>query len=180
MNRYINLLSSSDQKDIRLEKVNAALLNSYFWLGLSLLALIALLCGGRFFLKFEISQMQDKIALQQQAVSTEQNQKLKKQLNDFNARLRNLVNLDEHQALWSEAVINFARLVPKDVAIDSFIADRQTGRIKIAGQAKTRESVLQLRNNLLGSEYFRDVNFPLSNLTRATNVNFRYNFFINE
>lgn len=156
------------------------MLNSYFWLGLSLVVLIALLAGGRFFLKFEISQMQDKIQLQQQAVSTEQNQKLKKQLNDFNARLKNLVNLDEHQALWSEVVINFARLVPTDVAIDSFIADRQTGRIKIAGQAKTRESVLQLRNNLLGSEYFRDVNFPLSNLTRATNVNFRYNFFINE
>lgn len=179
MKKYINLLSPEDQKDVRLEKTNTALLKFYFWGGLSLVLLFAVLFAGRFYLSFEISQIKDRIAVQQQAVSTEENQKLKKQLGDFNTKLKNLVNLDEHQALWSEVVINFARLVPGDVAIDSFTADRQTGKIKIAGFAKTRESVLQLRDNLLESEFFKDVNFPLSNLTRPTNVNFRYAFFVN-
>ncbi|MEK9180667.1 MAG: PilN domain-containing protein [Patescibacteria group bacterium] len=176
---YINLLPKEDQKEVVLEKINSKVLNFFLWIFVSLAIIAALFVAARFYLKFELQTTTDQIALQQQVVSKEENQKLKNQLVEFNNHLSNLIILSEHHALWSEIVTEFARLVPVEVAVDSFVADRKTGNIKISGFAKNREAILLLRKNLLSSEYFLDVNFPLSNLTRPTDANFNYSFYIN-
>jgi Tfp pilus assembly protein PilN len=178
MKLYTNLLSLEDQQNIRLEKATALLFNFFLWVVLSLLMLLVFMIAGRFYLISELSSVETRIELQKQTVSQSENQQLKNTLNEFNTHLANLVNLEKHQGQWSEVLIEFARLVPKDVAVDSFTGERQTGRIRITGFAKTRESVLRLRQNLLDSGNFTDVNFPLSNLVKPTDLNFNYTFFV--
>ena len=178
MKLYTNLLAKEDQKDIRLEKATAAVLNFFIWVVMSLIILAVFIIAGRIYLTSELSTTETKIDLQKQVVSQDENQQLKKTLDEFNTHLLNLVNLDEHQGQWSEVLISFARLIPKDVSIDSFTAERETGRIRISGFASSRESVLQLRQNLLAAADFTDVNFPLSNLVKPTNLSFNYTFFV--
>jgi len=112
--------------------------------------------------------------------STPENQELKQKLIEFNTHLDNLEKLSDSHAVWSEVVIELARLVPQDMVIDSFLANRETGQISVTGFAKLRDSILDFRKNLLESEYFEDVNFPLANLVKPTDANFRYNFFVKE
>lgn len=178
MKFYTNLLAKEDQKNIRLEKSTTALFNFFLWVVMSLFLLAIFMAAGRIYLTSELSATETKIELQKQVVSQEENKQLKKTLNEFNTHLANLVNLDEHQGQWSQVLISFARLVPQDIAVDGFAGERLTGRIRISGFAKTRESVLRLRQNLLDSGVFTDVNFPLSNLVKPENLSFNYTFFV--
>ena len=149
MKPYTNLLPQEEQQDISLERIQSRLLNFFILVTISVLIVALLFFLGRLYLSSRISDMRQQIEDQQKLVSKENNQKLKKSIDTLNAHLNNLVSLEQHHAQWSEALIAFARLVPQDVAVDSFTATRQTGVIKISGFAKTRDSVLQLRTNLL-------------------------------
>lgn len=177
--KYANLLPKPDQSDVRMEKITSRLLNLLVWVALSLAVLVVLLLGTRIYLASELGRVKDRIVLQQQAVSKEENLEIKRELEEFNTHLANLAAFEENQGFWSEIMINFARLLPSDLVIDTLSADRKTGQISITGFSSSRDSVLMLRENLLTSDYFENVNFPLSNLTRPTDVNFRYTFFVN-
>lgn len=177
--RLANLLPKEQQKDIKLEKASSKLVNLIVWAFLSLVVLLLLSFAAKLYLQSELKRVTDRVELQKQVVSQGENQELKIKLKEFNGHLDNLVTLSDNHAIWSEVVIEFARVIPEDVAIDNFLADRKTGQISITGFAKFRDSVLDLRNNLVASEYFENVNFPLANLVRPEDVNFRYKFFVN-
>jgi len=179
MKKFINLLPKEIQREASLEKLSSRLWNLLVWILLSVGILLLMFLAARIYLKSELSRVNTRIELQQQVVSQEKNRELKRQLDEFNTDLRNYVTLEENQAFWSEVLIAFARLVPQDVAIDTFLAERETLRIRVTGFAKSRDSVLRLRNNLLDSEYFENVNFPLSNLIKPNDVNFTYTFYVN-
>lgn len=175
---YVNLLPKEDQSETRIDKISNFVAIFFFWVVLSLLILSLLFLVAYVYLKSEYNQISTQIDLQRQVVSKNENVRIKKELNDLNIRLFNLVNLDKYHGNWSEVILKFSGLLPADVAIDSFSADRSTSRIQIIGVAKSRDSVLKLRENLLASDYFENVNFPLSNLIRPTEVSFRYTFFV--
>lgn len=180
MKKYTNLLPKEEQREISLEKISGRLFRFFLVILASLCILIVAFAAGRLYLQAKISSIRDRIELQENVVSKEDNLKLKQELNEFNGHLSNLVNMEQHHAQWSEVLIEFARLLPQDVAVDSISASRETGFVRITGFALNRDSVLQLRKDLLASPYFKDVNFPLSNLNRATNVTFSYSFFIDQ
>jgi Tfp pilus assembly protein PilN len=176
--KYINLLPKEDQKEIRLEKINSRLTDLLIWIAISFLILALSFFVARIYLGSAMSGYSRLIEQQKQAVARQENKEVKEQLLEFNTHLSNLVLLNENHAKWSEVMIAFSRLVPVGVSIDSFSADRLSGGISIVGFAKSRDSVLVLRNNILDSEYFTNINFPLSNLTRPTNVIFKYTFYV--
>lgn len=179
MKNFINLLPKEDQQEIQLEKINTVFLNFFIWVIISLVIVSLLFFGARIYLDSQFEQTIDQIELRRQILSQQENKDLKEKLIEFNTTLNNLVVLNKYQGFWSDVLINFSRLVPSDIAIDSLVADRVSGAIRISGFAGTRESVLKLRENLLDSDYFGNVNFPLSNLVSPTNVEFRYTFFVN-
>ena len=179
MKKYVNLLPKEAQKEIRLERISSRLLNLLIWVLVSLVILVVLMIAARVYLNSELNRIDDRIVLQKEVVSQEENKALKKELTEFNAHLSNLVKLESSHAYWSEVLIELARLLPQDLAVDALTADRETRKMTIIGFAGTRDSVLQFRRNLISSQFFEDVNFPLSNLIRPTDVNFRYTFFVN-
>ena len=180
MKKLANLLPKEDQKEIKLVNITSRLINLFIWILISLSVLILLTVATKFYLSSESGRVNDRIVLQEQVVTKEENQELKQKLIEFNTHLDNLEKLSDSHAVWSEVVIELARLVPQDMVIDSFLANRETGQISVTGFAKLRDSILDFRKNLLESEYFEDVNFPLANLVKPTDANFRYNFFVKE
>jgi len=180
MKRSLNLLPPQDQSNITLERITKRISNLFAWILISLLVVLVLLLGTKAYLAAQLSSVSDRVAMQQQIVSQEENKELKNRLDRLNSHLKNLVTFDAYQAEWSAALIEFAKVLPRNVSLDTFLADRTTGQIRITGFAKSRESVLELRENLLDSDYFTNVNFPLSNLIRPNDVNFHYTFYVEE
>ena len=179
MKKYANLLPKDAQKEIKIERITSRLLNLFLWVLISLGILIVLIVAARIYLASEKNRVSEQIVLQKLVVSQEENKEIKDELTEFNTHLSNLVKFENSHAYWSEVLIVFARLLPADMAIDTLSAEREDGQINVSGFASTRDSVLALRRNLLDSEFFEDVNFPLSNLIKPEDVNFRYSFFVN-
>ncbi|OGE81344.1 MAG: hypothetical protein A2826_02195 [Candidatus Doudnabacteria bacterium RIFCSPHIGHO2_01_FULL_43_23] len=180
MKKYINLLPKEAQNEIRYERLSSRLLNMSLWIVISLVVMIVLMMATRIYLKSESSRVSDLIIFQKELVSQEENQALKKELTEFNTHLSNLIQFEESHAYWSEVLIELARITPSGIAIDALTATRDDKKMTIIGFAQTRDSVLQFRKNLLDSDFFEDVNFPLSNLIKPTDVAFRYTFFVDQ
>lgn len=180
MKKYVNLLPKEAQNEIKYERVRSRFLNMSLWIVISLAVLIVLMLGARIYLKSESKRVNNLIIFQKEVVSQKENQALKKELAEFNIHLSNLIKFEKGHAYWSEVLIELARITPSDIAIDALTADREDKKMTVMGFAKTRDSVLQFRRNLLDSDFFEDVNFPLSNLIRPTDVSFRYTFFVNQ
>ena len=180
MKKYVNLLPSEAQTEIRYERIRSRFLNMSLWISISLVVLVVLMLAARIYLKSESSRVNSLIIFQEELVSQEENQALKKELAEFNSHLSNLIKFEDGHAFWSEVLIELARITPADIAIDALTADREDKKMTVIGFAQTRDSVLQFRRNLLDSAFFEDVNFPLSNLIRPNEVSFRYTFFVDQ
>lgn len=180
MKKYANLLPHEVQKEIRYERIRSRFLNMSLWISISLVVLVVLMLATRIFLKTESNRVNSLIIFQEELVSREENQALKKELAEFNSHLSNLIKFEDGHAFWSEVLIELARITPTDIAIDALTADRADKKMTVIGFAQTRDSVLQFRRNLLDSIFFEDVNFPLSNLIRPTELSFRYTFFVDQ
>jgi Tfp pilus assembly protein PilN len=95
-------------------------------------------------------------------------------MNDFK-------NLAETTPAWSKVLLAFADQVPEGVQINSFSADLTTKKITISGFAPTREQVIQLYNNINDDKNrFKDINYPLENVSKPANINFHFTFYIKD
>lgn len=118
--------------------------------------------------------------LKQQIDRTE-NAQLKQEIKLINNQMVDFESLSKLTPKWSAVLTAFAKQIPADVRISSFTAEVKTGKIEISGYSPTRELVIELYNNINSDkEHFRDIDYPLENVAKPTEVNFNYSFFIQD
>lgn len=177
MKRLVNLLPPQEQKQIKLQEVQNQLLSFGIWLFLSFLVLAVLLFVGRFFLRTELRLVFDQVAAEARILSEIRKGGLRNEIEAFNHNLENFQLLQEKHENFSKILMELGRILPSDVTIDKLVINRNDKKIEISGRAGTRVSILKLRENILASPYFTNVNFPLANLERPTDVTWRYRFY---
>lgn len=184
MKKYINLLPPSEQQAIRLADRQTKIITFGVWLVLSVVALSAGLFAGRmvFQAKLRVSVAEVVSArgeLQQLRSST-----LLSQVGQLNLDLQNFQILTGSKVLGSapsEVLMEIGRILPADVTLDSLTLGGNPSGVKeveLAGRAGTRKSVLRLRENLVKSDRFSNVNFPLRNLEKSQDTQWKYKFYI--
>ncbi|MDP3993832.1 MAG: hypothetical protein Q8P75_02520 [bacterium] len=177
--RYINLLPPEEQKHIRLEGLNYAVASFGVRVLLSFVFFIAFIFGAQIILNQEIDDLNEQVAARSRELQNIKQPAVQKEIEALNRNLDNLQALLPSGEDWTPILVEFARLLPADLTVDSILITREDGKIEVAGHGDTRESALKLRDNLLESRYFKDVNFPLSNLEKARNVDWKYRFYYN-
>ncbi|MEJ0021481.1 MAG: PilN domain-containing protein [Candidatus Doudnabacteria bacterium] len=177
--KIINLLPQDAQKEVTFEFLFGRLFMFWTWLTLSLLVFLGLAVGTRIYLMRSNSQTDDQIAQNMAILNSADYKGLQDKVLALNNSVKEINNLKSHHYYWSNALIALANLTPTTVQLNQIILDRETGRVDIAGQAKTREDVIALWTSIIKSGFFHGINFPLSNLERATTANFTFTFFVN-
>lgn len=178
MQKSINLLPPEEQKQLGLENYNRQLVHFGIWIVFSLGAVMFILFLSLIFLsRTEKLTRQGAEQANGELRGLEQSL-VQKQVEKLNLDLGNFQSLTVQDVKPSSLLIEFASLLPADVSLDAFAISRDDGKVEVSGTARTRASVLQLRSNLLVSENFYNVNFPLSNLQTANDVNWKYRFYI--
>lgn len=118
--------------------------------------------------------------LKQQIDKTE-NSALKQEIRLINSQMQDFETLAKSSPKWSSVLRTFSSLVPEGVKISSFTADSKTNLIEVAGYSPTREMVIELYNNInADKEHFKDIDYPLENVAKPTNVQFTYSFYIQD
>ncbi len=175
--RIINLLPDSEQKLIKKEGILGNLRAVFVLAIFSYLVVAAALFVTHIYLQNNASNLASRINSEEQILQN-QDQTAQSVQKDNNI-VSDYVDIAEKSPRWSEALVAFAGLVPSDVLVTDFSADAATGKIEIQGQALSRDSVLQLRTNIMASPLFKNIDLPLENLEKPANLNFHYTFYLN-
>lgn len=178
MKKFINLLPPEEQRQIQLERANHQIIKFGIWLLASLLAMMAILLTDQLLLSQTLRTSTDQVAVQRQELQRIQGTSIQKEAETLNASLKNFQSLAKQDLKFSPYLIEFAKLLPHDVTIDTFAINRSTRKVEVTGRAGTRDSILELRQNILASEFFENINFPLDNLESARDVSWKYKFYI--
>lgn len=111
-----------------------------------------------------------KESFQGQSVDSE-----KQLIGDLNEYLAKVDRIQKNHRYYSLVLIELANLTPAGVRLEGLMIDEKN-QVEITGFAPLRTQVLMLQEALAKSKLFTQVENPLANLTKQTNINFSFKF----
>lgn len=89
-----------------------------------------------------------------------------------NTKLTTLNSIEKEFTPWSEIMVSASVLVPKNVSLVTFSADKSSREVIIRGVAVSREDLLSFMKALTDSGLFENIESPISNLLSKTDLAF--------
>ena len=171
----LNLLPPQKREELHLNLLHQAILGVAISIIFIIIALILLLLFSRTFLNFNLNETERELNLWQAKPEIKEVENLEKQIKELNKNLIFLEGLYQKQNKFSSFLENLAKDVPIDIRLDN-LSLVESGVININGYAPTRDTLINFKNVLEKALYVSEFNFPISNLTQTTDINFRLNF----
>lgn len=178
--KLINLLPKTERREVELQIVTRQVVKFLIWSACAMAVFLLLAFGTMLYLKGEMLSVDRDIAESKKELSSSGTQQLQERVLAVNKQLKIIGSLRDQHYNWTNALSEISRILPDDVQVNSLSVDRKTAEIRLTGTAERRESVIKFWSNVKKSKYFKNINFPLSNLERETNVPFTYTFYANK
>lgn len=173
----MNLLPIKQKKRIKLKIVFQNVIFSGLVLILLSLILILVLGGFLIFLNFKYQNIEKKITIEQsRVIKTETVKSMERKVREINKELIELKEIQTSQSNLYQALDNISQKLFLDVEIHSLEIDRESGKITIIGYSAFRENLLTIKRILETNPEYKDIDFPLSNLTDPEDIDFRFSF----
>ncbi len=179
--KLINLLPKIRQNELRYEAVYHSLISIFIFSLFSFALVFIIQFATKFYLEIKASSLSDQIAQLKNQVNKQENADVKKQVQAINDIITDFNKLSTTSPKWSRVIKAFAVLPPEEIEIKTFMIDVTKKTISINGLSPTRELVIQLYNNILKDETnFYNIDYPLENVAKPTEINFHFTFFIRD
>jgi Tfp pilus assembly protein PilN len=179
--KRINLLSKTKQTELFFEDLYRGVVTLVVLGTFVLLAGVVIQIAVWVYLQQKEASVIAEAAAIQQQIDESENAQLKAKVKEINALMSDFDRLATQTPQWSRVLKAFAQLVPNGVKITNFSADAATGTIEISGYSPSRELVIELYNNINGDkEHFKEINYPLENVAKPTNIIFNYTFTVQD
>ncbi len=192
----INLLSPSDKLDAKWERVNRAIITTTAAVVAVQLIFIFSLFVSFEYLKVKEGKINEELKNVQLGAEAKEIKQMKKKVYDYEDQLKQIARIQRSQKRWTPVLIEFSKLVPDGVKVESFAIRSEGGvegydkRFKkkkkkkadqpakyiatITGIARKREDLLEFEENLRNSRFFSNLVTYDSNYIKAKNANFKY------
>lgn len=177
MSRIINLLPKEKQQELKYQAIASGMVKVW-WISIgTFLIVVCAQLATKIYLEHQASQLAGSIEQFQQQVNKQDNAAIKVKITAINNSIGDAKTLRDESPKWSNVFKAFSDLPPQAVNITSFVVDSKNKSIAISGRAPTRESVIELYNNILGdSKHFSGIDYPLENVAKPINNNFHFTF----
>lgn len=178
MRKNVNLLPPLLQKQVKNSQINKRVMVFGMWLILSAIVTAGVLFATNLLLTEQLKSTEVAVAERTDDLRDLEQAFLQEDIQELNETLKNFDQLLINRHKWSGVFVEIAQILPTNIRVDSVELDRETGKVKMSGFAQSRDSVLQFRKNILASNIFMNVDFPLANLESANNLDWSYEFFV--
>lgn len=122
--------------------------------------------------KSKNTQMQ--VALIQESSAIQEGSSVTEEIRDAQEKIALLLG-EQTELILTDVLDALARATKNNVSVSSItfeLVDNTSGVIGISGNSRTRDNLLTFANDLEESPYFTQVDLPISNLARSTNIRF--------
>lgn len=170
----LNLLPSKQKKELRLDLLSQIIISVAVAVIFIILVLAPLLLIAQGFLNMSLEELERELSLWQSKAEIKELKDLEKKVRGLN---KNLVFLDKaykNQIKFSSILENLVQDAPLEVRFDSISI--QEKKVSVRGYALTRDILLSFKGVLENASYVSDFDFPLSNLTKAADIDFSLSF----
>ncbi len=175
--KRINLLPRLKQQELSYERTLYSVTVAVVIATVILLIGVLVQFGVWTYLNRKTQASEAEIELLKATASKSENAEVKEKIQQANSQIIDFSNLMAKTPAWSEVMAAFVKNVPAGVKITAFEADAVKKEISIAGYSPTRDAVIDLYNNInADKDHFKNINYPLENVTQPTNVRFIFTF----
>jgi Tfp pilus assembly protein PilN len=175
--KRINLLPKLKQNELAHEKLFYSIAVAAV-IGVAILLFGVLVqVGVRVYLDRSLKSVNEQIEQMRLIANKSENAAIKQEIQLVNAQINDFAQLTKQTPQWSSVLAAFVRHVPEGVKITQFEAKTLKSEISISGYSPSRDLVIDLYNNInADKENFKNINYPLENVTQPTNVKFFFDF----
>jgi Tfp pilus assembly protein PilN len=179
--KRINLLPKQKQKELAQERRLYSVSRAIGLSAIILLLGVAVQFGVWAYLSRQIKSSQAEIEQLKGIANKSENAAVKGQIIKVNGILSDFNKLSAKNPQWSAVLSAFVKNVPNGVKISQFDASVEKKEVLISGFSPSRDLVIDLYNNINSDkEHFANINYPLENVTKPTNVLFNFTFTVND
>lgn len=176
----VNLLPKKEKELIGREYLIRLIIIFLILLIITMLLLFAFLIPSYISLSVKENIATGQIDLIRKSVQNKNNADTEKKLNLIMAKI-SILNRNGNEYSLENVVYEIIKNKPEKIYISDILYNKIQKKdtvekiITIQGTSSTRDGLLKFRDSLAGVEYFKEVNLPLSNLTKDTDIYFLIN-----
>lgn len=173
----LNLLPIEEKKKIKLEFLQCNIIFSGSFLVLLILILVLILSGSLIFLNSKLRSIGQETMLEQsKIVQTETVKSIEKKVKELNLQLTDLDKIIKNQSNFYNILLDIVPGLLSKVDVYTIDMEKETKIITITGYSATRENLQLIKKTLESSTRYKNIDFPISNLTNPKDINFRFSF----
>jgi len=124
----------------------------------------------------QIESQKTLIDLESRNINIPQVKELEKNITEANQKISNLNSFYQNQIDLTEVLEKISFLLPLNVYLTDFSYQKEKKLITLEGFAKTREDFLEFKKSLEVEKGFSNLNSPISNLVKPTDIDFYITF----
>lgn len=174
----LNLLPTIKKEELKFQFMRAKFFSLFIIIFTGLLVLVIFLIGAQIFLNYQLSDIKEQVKDREKANETTTLEELKTGVNNLNKKIAALDKIQTEQIRWSEILVSLSREIPFDLRLIEVGIERSSKKVVIKGEARNRNAVLTLENNLKNSSIIDRVEAPLSNIITRENLTFGFTFYL--
>jgi hypothetical protein len=172
----INLIPSEEKKKIRKDFYMRVIVVSFFVLGTAVFLSNIMLTPALFYASLEKKLISDQFAKDTNKLTFDLNQANKNAVENLEKKILLIKQAQNNKFLVSENVIdNLLAKKINGILINeiNYTKDPNKGNlVNIRGQASSRERLLTFKNSLAQDPNFKNVDLPISNFIKSTDIEF--------
>lgn len=181
--KRINLLPKLKQRELAHERILHSVSVAATLAVVLLLFGVVVQFGVWTFLDRTMQSVDTEIELLKGVANKSENAVVKQDIKTANAQIEDFSKLAALTPQWSKVLAAFVQHVPAGVKITEFNTEVSTTtglqEITISGYSPTRDLVIDLYNNINADKTnFKDIDYPLENVTQPVDVRFFFTFTI--
>lgn len=184
----LNLLPPDEKRGLYFQRISRLL---WFYGGQILIAFFIFVLLSWlvwFFLNSQAKIIETELSSYEAGIKKEALTELNKKITEANAQIEAIDKIQATHQYFSLIFTEIAGLIPEEAYLESINIQKQPAtekeiaktKIILSGYAPLRDNVIQIKKNLEKSIYFEELESPMSNFVKATDINFTFSAVIKE
>jgi len=170
----INLLPPQERKRLELTKFSFLLISFGIRLVIILIIFVIILITTYFSLLILVKSQDNSIEARQNDEKVQYQIEIEEKIKKVNQEANNIFIKQSEIIVWTPILEELSRINPNGLYLINFSYRSSSEQIDITGWAKDRDGLLKFEEMLKESSYFQEVESPLSNLIKQTDINFSF------
>jgi len=172
----INLLPPREIRQLKMARLYSFALQRAILLSVFGFLILILFIAADLRLRNNLKIISQQLEDRQAAVDTAGFLKLRSKIDQFNKNLEQVAKLQDQHIRFSPVLSELVNLTPPEIKFTYLNFGQDDGIIELRGNAATREGLLRFQERMSQSDFWEDLDFPLSNLESRENVDFQIKF----